>query len=59
MALPNTYFAELGLPRLVVPAKAQPANRRTRTLMSVAWPGNAGNRVTYADFARLRARGPC
>jgi len=41
-ALPNAYFDSLGLPRLVVPARLNPPNRRMRTRMSGGVAGARG-----------------
>ena len=41
-ALPNAYFDSLGLPRLVVPVRLNPPNRRTRTRMSGGVAGACG-----------------
>ena len=41
-ALPNAYFDSLGLPRLVVPVRLNPPNRRMRTRMSGGVAGARG-----------------
>ena len=42
IALPNAYFASLGLPRLVVTVPLNPPNRRMRTRMSGGVAGARG-----------------
>ncbi|MGB0031535.1 MAG: hypothetical protein WBP77_10145, partial [Candidatus Sulfotelmatobacter sp.] len=41
-ALPNAYYAGLGLPPLVVSSSLNPPNRRMRTRMSGGVAGEAG-----------------
>jgi RNA-directed DNA polymerase len=51
IALPNAYFAQLGLPPMVVRSWLNPPNRRMRTRMSGGVAGEAGRPVPLCRFA--------